>query len=100
MSCRRSLASLALVFAMLVFTACGGGADPSLTGGESSLTGHSHVPVCPGPAGLAAARCHSWIRTDESGVPLATAAPRGYGPSDLQSAYNLPSSSGGVGQTI
>lgn len=34
------------------------------------------------------------------GQPAATAAPSGYGPGDLQSAYNLPSATAGGGQTI
>jgi subtilase family serine protease len=40
------------------------------------------------------------VRVDNLGQPLATSAPSGYGPADLQAAYNLSSASGGVGQTI
>src|SRR5215469_13022476 len=51
-------------------------------------------------AGFAA--CKAIVRTDltplKSVAPLAT--PSGYGPSSLQSAYNLPSSSAGSGQTV
>lgn len=49
-------------------------------------------------------RCFAWFRTDVGGRgPLGIrrdATPSGYGPSQLQSAYALPSSSGGVGQTV
>lgn len=44
------------------------------------------------------ARCFAWVRTDmaKSMQPNAGA----YGPSDLQTAYNLPSSTNGKGQTV
>jgi subtilase family serine protease len=44
------------------------------------------------------ARCFAWQRTDmaKSMQPNAAA----YGPSDLQTAYNLPSSTNGSGQTV
>ena len=46
-----------------------------------------------------AARCHSWVRVDDSGRPLASAGPSGYNPADLVAAYAL-NTSGGSGQTI
>jgi len=52
------------------------------------------------PAGHA--RCFAQVRTDVHGglgVRGATSLPAGYGPSDLRSAYNLPST-GGAGQTV
>jgi len=52
------------------------------------------------PAGHA--RCFAQVRTDVHGgrgVRAATSLPAGYGPSDLRSAYNLPSM-GGAGQTV
>jgi len=60
------------------------------------------VPVC-GPAELAFARCHAWIRTD---IPGEFASPNfnpaGYHPRDLQSAYSLTtaSASNGKGVTV
>jgi subtilase family serine protease len=57
-----------------------------------------HARVCPSAA-PASARCHSLVRVDGAGNPLANANPSGYGPADLASAYNL-ASSGGAGQTI
>jgi subtilase family serine protease len=49
--------------------------------------------VCPGPAAPGTARCHSRVWTDANGNPLATSVPAGYGPGDLQGAYNLSSAS-------
>jgi len=49
------------------------------------------------PPGMA--YCHALRRTDVAMQPN-TGVPQGYGPADLQSAYNLPSSSAGVGQTV
>lgn len=53
--------------------------------------------VC-GAAALGDARCHALIRTDASAN--ASSGPSGYNPPDLQSAYALPSSSAGAGQTV
>ncbi len=47
------------------------------------------------------AHCHAVVRTDIA--PLAAGpnvTPSGYGPSDLQSAYQLPSDTAGNGQTV
>ncbi len=57
--------------------------------------------VCPS-ALVGYARCHSLVIVDAAGKPRATTAPAGYGPADLQSAYNLAAaaSSNGAGQTI
>ncbi len=46
------------------------------------------------------ARCFAWIRTDVT--PMLGMQPNvsGYGPSQLQTAYNLPSSTKGSGQTV
>jgi subtilase family serine protease len=50
-----------------------------------------HARVCPA-APIGAASCHSLVRIDNSGAPLATSAPAGYNPVDLVSAYGLPTS--------
>jgi subtilase family serine protease len=58
------------------------------------------VPLCgPVPAGYA--RCFAWRRTDIAGIGPAGIA-YGYGPSDLQAAYNLAkySRTGGKGKTV
>ena len=57
-----------------------------------------HARVCTAVA-AGEARCHSWIRVDSGGQPLATSGPTGYNPADLQAAYAL-NLSGGSGQTI
>jgi len=44
------------------------------------------------------ARCFAWIRTDIAKAMKPDAG--AYGPSDLQTAYNLPSSTKGSGQTV
>jgi subtilase family serine protease len=66
----------------------------------------AHVRVCGTPAHGSAA-CNA-IRNDapanasvsSSGAKPAATQPRGYGPSDLQAAYHLPSSTAGSGQTV
>ena len=60
----------------------------------------AHAKVCPSAA-RGVARCHSLVRVDDLGQPLATSGPSGYGPTDLRAAYGLASAStGGAGQTI
>jgi subtilase family serine protease len=53
--------------------------------------------VC-GSAAPGSASCHALVRTDASAN--GTAGPTGYNPADLQSAYALPSSTAGSGQTV
>ncbi len=56
----------------------------------------SFIHVCPSvPFGYA--RCHSIVVDKGHG---GGGSPSGYNPADLQSAYNLPSSTAGVGQTV
>lgn len=66
----------------------------------ASLQGHRHTRVCGAPSPLQVA-CDAIIDLDVAG-PLATpaAAPSGYGPGDLQAAYNLPSATAGSGRTV
>jgi subtilase family serine protease len=56
----------------------------------------SHVPVCPGPSAHGSARCHAHVVTDNSGRPLATSGPAGYGPADLRSAYDVKAMGSGT----
>ncbi len=58
----------------------------------------AHARVCPSAA-FGEARCHSLVRVDNSGSPLATGGPSGYNPADLQAAYAL-TSAGSSSQTI
>src|SRR3954470_6987662 len=46
------------------------------------------------------ARCPARVVPDAKGNPAVTAAPAGYGPSDLQSAYGLPSATAGAGKVL
>jgi subtilase family serine protease len=72
-------------------------AAPSATG-----TTHRNVRVCAAPtSGTAAcdAILHEVVSLD-GGVAPSASSPSGYGPADLRSAYNLPSTTAGGGQTI
>ncbi len=101
MTSRRSIPVVFGAALALVLAACGGPLnEPGVAQDEAALSPNSHAQVCPGPSSPGDARCHAWVRTDSSGAPAATTAPRGYGPADLQSAYGLPSATGGSGQTI
>src|SRR5438105_3052505 len=80
---------------------------PSVTAPDAALSSASatgtamrllHAKVCPSAA-PGEARCHSLLRVDESGSPLASSGPTGYAPADLLSAYSL-AATGGAGQTI
>jgi len=113
--------SSAIVAVTLVtaLTACNGASNslPSGTTGSSSLgssiVNHATaaelglwprsgpaVRVC-GSVKPGFARCQAWIRTDIKG-PIRPNTPSGYGPSDLQTAYNLTSysRSNGSGATV
>jgi subtilase family serine protease len=98
---RRTVVGLA---ALAAVAACSPDSTSRITAPDnaslSSSTGEGmrfqHARVCPG-AEVGSARCHSWVRVDASGAPLATAGPSGYGPADLQSAYAI---SGGATGTI
>ena len=100
--------------ALVALAACSANdsSDPAITAPDnSSLSASStgqtmrylNARVCPGSV-VGTARCHSWVRVDPSGRPVTNATPRGYGPADLQSAYNLPSTTGSTwslnGKTI
>src|SRR2546423_3375649 len=62
--------------------------------------------ACAAPAKAGVAACLTLVRTDvaqkAAGLPALNQAPSGvgYGPSNLQSAYKLPSASAGAGQTV
>jgi subtilase family serine protease len=68
-------------------------------------SGHNYKSVC-GPVQRGWARCFALVRTDIGGIPggdhalvSRNSTPSGYGPAQLDKAYNLPTS-GGSGQTI
>jgi subtilase family serine protease len=87
-----------LLASAVVMASCGHGAASAVPIGAMSRARMEAIaqPVCaPMPTGFA--RCLSLMRTDA----FAEAFPEdaGYGPSDLQSAYKLPSAAG-TGQTV
>jgi subtilase family serine protease len=57
------------------------------------------APVC-GLRLPGAVQCRARILTLAGATPFVTTGPAGYGPADFQSAYKLPSSSVGTGQTV
>ncbi len=96
----KRLAAALGVTALSIFAFAGTPAATHAANGVSA----QHVPVCGAvPDGFA--RCHS-IRVDGGQVSPSASTPSGYGPADLQSAYNLPSaysqppSPAGTGQTV
>jgi subtilase family serine protease len=83
---------------------CGGGDS---TGGEESTGATDEALGAPwgvgktcGAVGAGAARCHAQVLLGPDGKPHSSGTPSGYGPKDLQSAYNLPSATGGAGMTV
>jgi subtilase family serine protease len=57
-------------------------------------------PVCSRPAAPGTVRCHAHVVSDEKGDAAASSTPVGYGPLQFRTAYNLPSTTAGTGQTI
>jgi subtilase family serine protease len=88
----------------LLFTGCTAGAlKPGVpaAGDASRITTQSKGPaesraVCPDRHRRDVVHCLSFLRTD---LPPSE-TPYGYTPTDLQSAYNLPSTTDGAGQTV
>src|ERR1700681_4964955 len=108
----RFLRPVALLALPLLLAACGGHGSSSalpqtpggitpMGGGFSQLVANAINPTirqnC-GPAGEGFARCFSVVRTDVGGNGVIPNT--GYGPPNLQAAYNLPSSTNGNGQTV
>lgn len=96
-------ASLRLALAALVSLAAGSAAharDPVV---REMFNGAAvwHQSVCDHALSAGTMRCHSQMRTDAAGTPLQHAAavtaatPNGYGPADLHSAYNIPTTATG-----
>jgi len=96
---RRLVSVLGVVGILLGATAP---AVAGVTVGASRLT-HSVVDVC-GPATPGTARCHAKLVVYgnglQSGLQPFASSPSGFHPGDLQSAYNLPSATGGAGMTV
>jgi hypothetical protein len=85
---------------VVLAAACGPQGQVSTSDDTAALQGgFRHQKVCTNTAPGEAA-CHSWVRVNATTgqiQPLVT--PSGFGPVDLRSAYNLPST-GGTGMTI
>ncbi len=80
---------------LLAYSTTSAAASPA-----TQASAHAAVRACAAPAAGYAA-CHAWVRTDTMAARVAlNATPAGYGPADLQSAYNLPSATAGSGQTV
>lgn len=96
---RRSVVVVAVVIGMLA-TAGSAFALP-----HSSATGLSHREVC-GAVGEGFVHCLADVVTDKNGLSFDgkpngnRSSPAGYYPTDLQSAYKLPSTTAGAGQTV
>ena len=76
-----ALAAIA-VPALLFAGAVTASAQPSPAGSAHSMR------TCAKPA-TGSAACHALVRVDASGKPLVTATPSGFGPADIESAYQL-----------
>ncbi len=92
----KKLASVLGVVTLSVFALA---ATPVATHASNGISAQ-HVPVCGAvPDGFA--RCHAILVLRSDGKPGGGGGTvSGYGPADLQSAYNLPSSSAGNSQTV
>lgn len=99
MSVRRpllvALSAFALAVPLAVVAAPVASADPSPNG-----ISHRSARVCPRP-GAGDVACSSLVVVDSAGKPQATTTPAGYGPTDLQGAYNLTGAiAKGSGKTV
>jgi N-acetylneuraminic acid mutarotase len=96
-----SLVVAALTFAGLVPTAATAASPPAPARASSSpAPGGQTRQVCSAPAKKGRMQCMSVVRLRTGMTPqLAGAAPDGYGPTDIRSAYNLPAT-GGDGMTV
>ena len=84
--------------AALVIAAAAAAGVGTYIPGSAAAGGNGSKAVCGAPA-AGDARCNSRLLTKD-GRTVTTSTPAGYGPTALQSAYNLPSSSAGAGQTV
>jgi subtilase family serine protease len=91
----RGFAALAALVLFGLTAGAGAAAPPNLP--PQALLPNRFVCATPGPDVTA---CHARVITDSAGKPLASNGPVGYGPAQFQTAYSLPSSTAGAGQTI
>jgi subtilase family serine protease len=110
-----SVRAFGIAASVAVLAACSGGTNNSAlptAGGTAPGAQHAAVSVpmpsgaaptraaCAQPVAPGYARCFAQIRTDVAATRGLQPQVFGYGPSDLQSAYNLPSAKKGKNQTI
>lgn len=95
----RRLMSLPLLGALFFFTSFGVAATAFASPMGPAAR---HVRVCAdAPAGFAHCMAIQYVSTTAAaGVTPHASSPQGYNPADLQSAYKLPSATGGSGQTV
>ncbi|GAA4636738.1 hypothetical protein GCM10023196_087670 [Actinoallomurus vinaceus] len=99
------MAALALPAALLTTTAPAHASTAPSAARPAAAAPHLSAPVkraCAAPTRAGRMACLSLVRTDvtaRKGIQP-NLAPSGFGPSDLQSAYALSSSSAGSGQTV
>ncbi|HET9050338.1 MAG TPA: S53 family peptidase [Candidatus Dormibacteraeota bacterium] len=86
------------VVAAVVSVGAAFGAAPVLVGQASQGHVKGSQAVCSAPAAGDAACMARVVTVDGKVQP--NAAPSGFGPADLQSAYNLPSATNGAGMTV
>jgi subtilase family serine protease len=92
------VASTTVLFAWGCAGADGAGEDEG-TSSEAIGAPNGVGKLC-SAVGAGQARCHAQARLGPDGKPATSSTPSGYGPADLQSAYKLPSSTGGSGMTV
>ena len=72
---------------------------PAKPAAKTTTATYSHA--CSTAVAKGFAHCDALVRTDSGAKAVQpNALPAGYGPADLQSAYKLPSSTAGAGQTV
>jgi len=94
----KKLVTALCVLAVLSFMTVGATASAFASTASSSVVTPHEVQVCAAAVRPGYARCMSIQMVNSQFHP--SSGPAGYHPADLQSAYELPSSSAGAGQTI
>ncbi|MGZ4575584.1 MAG: hypothetical protein ACXVXY_11405, partial [Mycobacteriaceae bacterium] len=87
----------AAIGTVVLVAAASAGTGAMATAATASSAHHAEHTCVASPPGSAA--CHALVVVDNSGKPVVTSTPVGYGPADLQSAYNLSATAGG-GATV
>jgi subtilase family serine protease len=96
----RLLGTVTAALAAIPLTVVGTAVASQAAAPAAPAAAHS-AHSCATPA-AGSASCKAIVRTDITPLkaPAPNATPSGYGPSSLQSAYNLPSATAGAGRTV